>query len=387
MEGHGREELFSDVDLSRTVGWFTTHFPVVLTVPEDGWGSVLMSVKEQLRAVPGNGLGYDALRYLSPAWSGSGVRPEISFNYHGQVDGMSSGTVFRGHSPLSGEIQDPREVRPFLIDIVGMVEQGRLTFSWTYSTNVHSAQTIDRLAAGLVAALGQIAERCAVPVGDRHSVEDLYPLTPMQSGMLFHSLSTPDDDVYLNQSSAVLEGVTDPALLARAWQLVVDRNPVLRTAIVWEQVPEPVQVVHRDVRLPVEHFDWSDLAEDERRAALGRYLAAERAKGFDLTAPPLLRMAIARLSEDSVLLIETSHHLLMDGWSTADVSGEALTVYSGLVSGTEPVLPARRPFRDYVDWLTGHRRARTARREPSRFRSRCPTGSPRGCSSWPGETS
>ncbi|HEV8558082.1 MAG TPA: non-ribosomal peptide synthase/polyketide synthase [Actinophytocola sp.] len=383
MEGHGREELFSDIDLSRTVGWFTTHFPVVLDVSEDGWGEVLKSVKEQLRAVPGNGLGYDVLRYLSPAWSGAGVRPAISFNYHGQVDGMSEGVLFRGHSELSGEIQDPREIRPFLIDIVGMVEQGRLTFSWTYAAGVHTEATIERLATGLVAALGQIARHCAEPgaggatpsdfplarldqstvdllVGDGRAVEDVYRLTPMQSGMLFHSLSTPDDDVYLNQSSAVLDGVTDPDLLAVAWQRVVDRNPVLRTAIAWERLPEPVQVVHRDVRLPVARFDWRDLTAEQRRVALAEYLAADRAAGIDLTAPPLLRMAIARLSDDSVLLVETMHHLLLDGWSTADVSGEALSVYTGLVSGTEPAALPRRPFRDYVEWLAGQDRAAAA---------------------------
>jgi amino acid adenylation domain-containing protein/non-ribosomal peptide synthase protein (TIGR01720 family) len=380
MEGHGREELFADLDLSRTVGWFTTHFPVVLTVPGAGWGDVLKTVKEQLRAVPGNGLGYDALRYLSPSWSGPGVQPEISFNYHGQVDAMAGGTVFRGHSELSGEIQDAREIRPFLIDIVGMLEHDRLTFSWTYSTNVHSKQTVERLAAALVDALEQLARHCAEPgaggatpsdfpltaldqstvdklVGDGRAVEDVYRLTPMQSGMLFHSLSTRDEDVYLYQTSVLLEGVTDPGLLAEAWQRVVDRNPGLRAAVVWEGVLEPVQLVYRNVELPVTQLDWSELTEAEQRAELDRYLAAERAEGIDVTRAPLMRMTIVRLSEDSVLLVETAHHLLLDGWSTADISGEALAVYSGLVRGTEPAAPVRRPFRDYVEWLASQDQA------------------------------
>ncbi|GAB1510049.1 non-ribosomal peptide synthase/polyketide synthase [Actinophytocola sp. KF-1] len=374
MEGHGREELFDDVDTSRTVGWFTTHFPVVLAVPDGDWGDVLKAVKEQLRAVPGRGIGYDALRYLSPAWTGPDVRAPISFNYHGQVDAMAEGTVFRGHSALSGEIQDPRETRPFLIDVVGMLDHGRLTFSWTYSANVHRAETVERLATGFTDALAAIARHGTRPgaggctpsdfplarldqttvdrlVGDGQAVQDVYRLTPMQSGMLFHSLSSRDTDVYVHQTAVVLDGVRDPALLATAWQRVVDRTPVLRTAVVWEGVPEPVQVVYRDVRLPVTHLDWSDLGEARWRAELDRYLTADLATGFDLGAAPLLRMLVARLGEDSVLLVVTTHHLLLDGWSTADVSGEALAVHAALRRGQVPEHPRRRPFRDYVAWL------------------------------------
>jgi amino acid adenylation domain-containing protein/non-ribosomal peptide synthase protein (TIGR01720 family) len=377
MEGHGREELFDDVDTSRTVGWFTTHFPVVLTTPDGDWGEVLKAVKEQLRAVPGRGIGYDALRYLSPAWGDRpGTQPRISFNYHGQVDAMAEGTVFRGHSALSGELQDPRETRPYLIDIVGMLDRGRLTFTWTYSENVHHAATIERLANGFTDALAAIARHGTRPdaggctpsdfplarldqstvdrvVGDGRAVQDVYRLTPMQSGMLFHSLSSQDTDVYVHQTAVVLDGVRDPALLATAWQRVVDRTPVLRTAVVWEGVPEPVQVVYRDVRLPVTHLDWSGLTEARWRAELDRFLAADLGAGFDLGTAPLMRMLIAGLGDDSVLLVVTTHHLLLDGWSTADISGEALAVHAALRRGTEPRHPRRRPFRDYVAWLSG----------------------------------
>jgi amino acid adenylation domain-containing protein/non-ribosomal peptide synthase protein (TIGR01720 family) len=375
MEGHGREELFDDLDVGRTVGWFTTQFPMALAVPESqSWADVIKSVKEQLRAVPGRGLGYEALHYLGSAGL-PGARPQISFNYHGQVDAMSGdgSGLFRGHSELSGEIQDARAIRPCLIDIVGLLEHGRLTFSWTYSANVHRAETVRRLANDVIEALTGIARHCAEPdAGGRTPsdfplatldqstvdrlvgagrVEDVYRLTPMQGGMLFHSLSAHEADVYLSQTWVIMDGITDPELLGQAWQRVVDRTPVLRTAVVWQGVAEPVQVVYRDVRLPLTQLDWSDLTEEQRRTELDRYLAADRAAGMDLDAAPLLRMMIARLSDDSVLLVETAHHLLLDGWSTADISGEALAMYSGLLKGTDPQLPGRRPFRDYVAWL------------------------------------
>jgi non-ribosomal peptide synthase protein (TIGR01720 family) len=160
LEGHGREDLFDDVDLSRTVGWFTTLFPVSLIVPPDGgWAEVIRLVRRQLRAVPGRGLGYGALRYLraAPQLAGA-VLPEISFNYLGQFDaaaGDGSGPFGADLLPI-GEDQDPAATRPWLIELAGSVHNGQLGFSWTYSTNLHRESTIRRLADEFLQALREI---------------------------------------------------------------------------------------------------------------------------------------------------------------------------------------------------------------------------------------
>ncbi|MFC0530993.1 condensation domain-containing protein, partial [Phytohabitans kaempferiae] len=366
MEGHGREELFDDLDVTRTVGWFTTHFPLALDVPAEaladqvdpaGWRDLIRSVKTQLRQVPSRGLGYDALRYLSPvdghghAFTGH-RQPQISFNYLGQWDTPTEPDrhqLIRGREIGLAADHSPDDTRPYLLDVAGSVQDGQLSFIWLYNTKIHRQDTIQRLAGELTGALRQIVAHCQEPgvggctpsdfpyagldqaavdrvVGDGRGVEDVYRLTPMQAGMLFHSLADPDGGVYLDQMSFVLEGVSDPRALGAAWQVVVDRTPVLRSSMVWEGVPEPVQVVHRRVVVPVEYLDWTGLSEAGQEEAARAYLEADRARGMDLRTAPLARMAIAQLSADTVRVIRTSHHLLLDGWSTFEVLSEVFAV-------------------------------------------------------------
>nr|QEO73881.1 AMP-dependent synthetase and ligase [uncultured bacterium] len=339
LEGHGREDLFEDVDLSRTIGWFTTQFPVRLTMPGREWGQILKSTKEQLRAVPHRGLSYEALKYLG-GQTFAGL-PRVCFNYHGTFE-MSDG-LYRGRLDAPGRDVPPG---PYELDITGLVENGELVLTWLYSGETHDERTVRGLADDMLAALREIVGHCASPdAGGRTpsdfplaaltqdqvdrigpTAEDICPLTPLQAGMLFHSLVDPG--AYVDQISLVLDGVADPGALGRAWQRVVDRNPVLRGSVVWEDVDKPYMVVHRDVTLPVTY-------------------GKPESAGFDLTKAPLMRIAIEQLAGDRVRMTWTSHHILLDGWSTAQVFAEVCEEYRG---GT----PApRRPFRDYLRWLSG----------------------------------
>ncbi|MCA1682272.1 MAG: condensation domain-containing protein, partial [Actinobacteria bacterium] len=150
--------------------------------------------------------------------------------------------------------------------------------------------------------------------GDGRGVEDIYPLSPMQAGMVFHGLSQGEQGVYFEQVAFVLEGVSDPRVLGAAWQQVVDRTPVLRSRVVWDGVAEPVQVVVRQVELPVEYRDWSGLAQSQRAQELARLLEGDRAQGLDLGSVPLLRVVLARVSPSAVQVLWTFHHVLLDGW-------------------------------------------------------------------------
>ncbi|NBH08192.1 non-ribosomal peptide synthetase, partial [Amycolatopsis sp. SID8362] len=373
MEGHGREEIAAPHELSRTIGWFTAQYPLALTVPGGDWGAVLKSVKEQLRAVPDKGAGYEALRYLSDADFRDHPTPRISFNYHGRWDVASDGDGwYRGRGESLGHDSDPDGLRPYLLDVVGVVEGGELHLTWEYSTEVHDESTIRALAEETLEALRGIIAHCAgaggrtpsdFPLarldqagvdrlaGDGRDVEDIYPLTPLQAGMLFHSLVDHGSNAYFDQFRLRLAGVADPAALAEAWQRVVDRTPILRTSTVWDGVDEPLQRVHRDVRVPVTHHDWRGRTSEEQQAALADLLATDLAAGMDLTAPPLMRLAIARLTDDEVQLLWTSHHVLLDGWSTAQVFGEVVEQYTAIAEGRAARLVPRRPFRDYLAWL------------------------------------
>ncbi|ONI88804.1 hypothetical protein ALI22I_17670 [Saccharothrix sp. ALI-22-I] len=377
MEGHGREDLGDDIDVSSTVGWFTTHFPTLLRMPAgDGPGALIRSVKEQLRAIPNRGIGYDALRYLGESTELAGhPLPELSFNYLGVFDTVTgAGPLYRERLPLIGADHHPDQTRPYLLDVVGLVADGRLEFIWVYSAGIHRESTVRRLADRLVAVLGELVRHClrdgvggATPsdfplarltqsqldtvLGDAAGVVDVYPLTPMQSGMLFHSLVESDAGTYFEQTSFELDGVARPDLLAEAWRRVVAHNPVLRTSFRWHDVPQPLQVVHRGADLPVRMLDFSRLSEPERRRRIAELLEEDAEQGIDLTEAPLLRLVIIRLSASRVLVVRSSHHIVLDGWSTGHVWADMCASYDALVAGTEPVLPSRPAFRTYLEWL------------------------------------
>ncbi len=377
LEGHGREDLFGDVDLSRTVGWFTTVFPVVLELPEgEQWGVTLKSVKEQLRAVPSRGLGYGALRYLDERGAlGRGSQCQVGFNYHGRFDAdAGDADLFRGWCENPVPDRSPEQARQCLLDVTGMIRDGELEFGWEYSENVHREETVAQLAEVFVAALEQIVEHCAQAgaggctpsdfplagldqaavdriASDGRSVEDIYPLTPMQSGMLFHSLDGDGGDMYLTHFATVLDGVDDPLRLEAAFQRVVDRTPVLRTAVAGTDVDVPLQVVRRAVRLPVTHTDWSGLSDEVREERSRSLWESLPGLELDLTEAPLMRLTIARLSETSVQVFWSSHHLLLDGWSFADVLAQVFEEHAALGGSATPAPKPRRPYRDYVQWL------------------------------------
>ncbi|MBP2319886.1 amino acid adenylation domain-containing protein/non-ribosomal peptide synthase protein (TIGR01720 family) [Kibdelosporangium banguiense] len=354
LEGHGREE-FGGADLSRTVGWFTTMFPVALQVPDRSWGDTLKSVKEQMRAVPHKGLSYGVLGDRV-----SRIHPEVSFNYLGRLD-WPGGGLYRGVGGLD-LAASPTHRRFHMIDLVGKVEHGCLELTWYYSSNVHRTATIRTLADELALALRQIIRRPGAggrtpsdfPLArltqdqiDRlgRRVEDAYPLTPMQAGMVFHDLSEPDEGTYFQQTTFVLGGVSDPMRLARAWQHVVAQTPVLRSRVLWQGVEEPLQVVHDRVVLPVHILDWSQHSTVRRDHALRALLARDRAQGIDLGAPPLMRVTLARLPGDDVRVLWTFHHVLLDGWSIFQVLNDVFARYAG------KEIPDRPPFRHYVEWL------------------------------------
>src|SRR6476646_5743896 len=146
-------------------------------------------------------------------------------------------------------------------------------------------------------------------------VELIYKLSPMQQAMLFHSLLAPGSGVYVVQTSLRLTGPLDFEALALAWREVVERHGVLRTAFHWEGLEQPVQVVHRRVELSLACECWCGLAEAEQRARLAAHLAAERERGFELSEPPLLRLALFELGRGVHQLVWSQHHLLLDGWS------------------------------------------------------------------------
>ncbi len=187
----------------------------------------------------------------------------------------------------------------------------------------------------------------------RANLEDIYGLSPLQQGMLFHFLEAGRQGIYFEQPVFWLDGPLDAAAFERAWQRVVDRHPVLRTAFVWEGVREPVQVVHRKVEVRVEARDWQDTGgEDELRERLARFLEEDQRRGFDLTQAPLARLHLIetglRTGEQRHIFVWSYPHLLLDGWSLPLVLGEVFALYEAFRRSEDRHLPQPRPYRDYI---------------------------------------
>ena len=379
LEGHGREDLFGDVDVSRTVGWFTTMFPVRLELDANvGEGEALKSVKEQLRRVPDRGMSYGLLRYgrddsKTRAALSQAPRSDLLFNYLGQFDQVVAGSkLFSFAAESTGPWHSPRSRRTHTLEVLCLVRAGKLEIEWIYHPNIHRSDAIERVADDFLAALRATIVHCLSPgVGgrtpsdfplavlsqeavdrlwDRYPVlEDAYPLSPMQR--LFYAMEGTRGDPGFEQWHFRLEGLVDATLLRRSIEQVVARHSMLRTAFVSDVNSEPLQVVLREVSLPWSEEDWRGLDCTEQDARLADLMQSDRRTGFDLAQPPLMRVALRRIDEEAYHLVWSTHHLYIDGWSWPLVFRDVSHIYEALRRGSEPQLDEPLPYRNYVAWL------------------------------------
>ncbi len=387
LEGHGREEVVAGVDLTRTVGWFTTLFPVRLEIGGgDDPAAALGAVRAQLRAIPGRGIGFGLLRYLrddgSEAEALAPLRrmpePRVAFNYLGQLDqALPEGSLFAPAAEPAGAPVAPGERREFDLTVNARILDGRLEAVWSAAGTPAGEAAVERWAAafaghlrGLIAAAR--ARRSALTPADfplaglaeselarllagagQEAIEDVYALSPLQEGLLFHSLYAPGFGVYLEQLTCVVAGELDPALVAAAWRLAVERNPVLRTSFRGLELSHPVQVVHAHATVELEEEDWRGLSREEQEDRLAALVRSDRERGFDLSRPPLMRWRLIATGEREHRFFWSYHHVLFDGWSFSALVGELLAAYAALRAGSAPSLPPRAPFRDHIAWLQG----------------------------------
>ncbi|MFO0758292.1 MAG: condensation domain-containing protein [Byssovorax sp.] len=193
----------------------------------------------------------------------------------------------------------------------------------------------------------------------RKNIENVYSLSPLQEGLLFHALYASQRSVYAVQIGWTLEGALDVDALSRALAEVLSRHPILRTAFVWERLDRPMQIVKKQVDLPLERRDLSSIPAAEQGRAIARFAESERLRGFDLTKAPLLRFALLELGPSRHRLIWTMHHLITDGWSLPLLVKEIFTLHDGYARGDAVTLERPRPYGDYIAWLKKQDRART----------------------------
>jgi len=355
LETHGRN---GDRDLTRTIGWFTSTTPVRV----DASGDML-----------------DAIRSAKDEWQRATTaavatsRPAILLNYHGRIDRGNPGDWPISTDP-HGPARSLRQRREYLLEINGLVADGRLRATIAYSRHLHRQETIHRLAGALERQIIAMVEwarsghalrpdpsqfpaarldRTALDalLARTADVEDVYELSPTQQGLLFHGLVEHTSDAYFNQLTCVLQGALDVGAFQDAWARVVERHAALRTSFHWKDLERPLQVVHTQAPIPWSIEDWSSLSSDEQDRRWIEHGESDRAMPFAVSSPPLMRCALRRVAPDAYRFRWSQHHLLLDGWSSSIVLNDVLTAYDALVGGRAFDPPAPPPFRDHISWL------------------------------------
>ncbi|SER98438.1 non-ribosomal peptide synthase domain TIGR01720/amino acid adenylation domain-containing protein, partial [Mycobacterium sp. 88mf] len=387
VEGHGRtEELGADrdIDLSRTVGWFTTKYPVALAVRELRWsqvvagdavlGTVIKDVKEQLRALP-DGLTYGLLRYLNRDVDLSGPDPAIAFNYLGRLGGTAGDTSGDRWQIQPEGLSSTRAAAAVPTSLGHTVELNAATLDtdaglqlnadWTWARSALDDEQISRLNRLWFEALVGICEHVRSGGGGltpsdiapaelsqdeidelsrHHRIADVLPLTPLQQGLLFHAdTAQGSDDVYAMQLDVALSGPLDAQRLGEAVQTVVRRHPQL-AARFCGQFEQPVQVIPVDPVVPWQYIELevNGIGTDGH---IEEICAGERAALCDLENQPAFRVALIRVAPDRHRFVLTAHHIVLDGWSMPILLQE---IFAGL-NGQR--LPAAAPYRSFVTWL------------------------------------
>lgn len=183
------------------------------------------------------------------------------------------------------------------------------------------------------------------------NVEDMYPLSPLQQGLLFHTLYAPQSGMYCEQQGIMVYEPLNIDAFQTAWRNLVARHSILRTSFVWDGLAEPLQVVHQQVNIPWVIDDLQHLTKDEQDAYIKNLYQMDRARGFVLTRAPLLRLTVLELSSACFHCFWSYHHILLDGWSVTLLLDELSHIYKALCQGTTPTLPRVHPYREYIAWL------------------------------------
>jgi amino acid adenylation domain-containing protein/non-ribosomal peptide synthase protein (TIGR01720 family) len=383
LEGHGRETLFDDIDLTRTVGWFTSAYPLRLTpleVADDtGRAASIKAIKEQLRQVPHKGLGYGVLRYLADdaCRHSMAALPEaaITFNYLGQFDqSFADGALFRPLDASVGPTHDENAPLPNALSVDSQVYGGELVLRWTFSHERFDAKTIETLANAYIAELQGLIAHCladhaggltpsdfplarltqpqldALPIPVA-AIEDVYPLTPMQEGLLLHTLLEPGTGIYYMQDRYRINSELDPQRFAQAWQAVIARHEALRASFCWDSGEQMLQIIHKPGSTRIEFVDWSAEPQAQHEERLQTLLRKEREAGFDLLHEAPFHLRLIRVGEGRYWFMMSNHHILIDAWCRGLLMSDFFEIYTALGEGREAQLPLAPRYRDYIGWL------------------------------------
>ena len=381
LEGHGREEIIKGFDIVRTVGWFTTQYPVILDMgKKKDLAYRIKSVKEGMRRIPNKGIGYGILKYLTLPENRTelqfNLKPEISFNYLGQFEEDADNGVFNISDISVGTCVSPKMENPYAIDINGMVAKGRLVLNITYHKAEYDRATIVKFAEGFRENLMILGSHCTArdytemtPSDftfkkftldeletvlhslNTRSIKDLYKLSPMQEGMLYHAMKDNESSAYFEQAVLSIEGKLDISHLKESFNKLIAEYDIFRTVFVYEKIGRPIQVVLKEQRASIYVENIIDLPEMDQEIFMETFKAKDKMRGFDLQKGMPIRLSVIQTGTASYKLIWSFHHIIMDGWCLGIILKEFFGMYAQLQANGLPELGKVYPYSNYIKWL------------------------------------
>ncbi|TRX32539.1 amino acid adenylation domain-containing protein [Flavobacterium sp. ZT3R18] len=374
VEGHGREDIVEDVDISRTIGWFTTVYPFVLRLSGSDSLNTLVQIKESLRKIPQKGIGYGMLKYLTSDFQ-SNLVPSIEFNYLGDFGdnaSNSSDSLFSYSSEYIGSGNSALNESEVKLIISGMLVSGRLSMNISFSCGLYDNTTIQNLADSyqknltvLIEDLSSVKESRLTPsdltykdlsIGDlsrinqNNNLEDVYRLSPLQQGIYYHWLSDRSSPMYFEQMSYRIKAfdLTVDSVKYAYDQLIL-RHGVLRTSFSYDLADEPLQIVKKTVPST---FAFRHKPEDLSLEDYVEHIKLEdRAFGFDLEFPSQMRLLLLDLGNDDYEFIWSHHHILTDGWCMSILIKDFYQILNSLYQNKPLDLPKPVLYSSYIKWL------------------------------------
>lgn len=375
IEGHGREDIIPDIDISRTIGWFTTVYPFVLkTADTNVLTDNLIDVKESLRKIPNKGIGYGILKYLSPHYIPE-INPSIAFNYLGDfgnnADNKKEESILKYASEFIGLNIDARNKRDVALEVIGILVEGKLNINFRYAKEIYNTETVQKIINSYEKALIKLIEELAsldisyltpsdlsfkeVSVEDLNRIntngriEDIYKLSPLQQGLYFHWTSGSSSSMYFEQMSYRIYA-TNLRIdnVKEAYNKLIDRHGVLRTSFTENLASEPLQIVRKNVE---GDFSFLKIGNQTSEVFVNETKQKDKQTGFNLENPTQMRLLVLDLGNNEYEFIWSHHHILIDGWCMSILINDFYQILHGINQGISVELPVAKPYSQYIEWL------------------------------------
>lgn len=372
LEGHGREKIHKEINIDRTVGWFTIVYPVILNCDDDIEKNII-STKEMLRMIPNHGLGYGLCKD-----SINEIEQNITFNYLGEIDNENR-EMFKNADFYTGKcMADEDETEN--IEINGYVKQGRMVFEITYKDNRYDNNVMEKWSQIIKDTLIDISNFCIqqkttkktpsdyvfkglsweslnkindIAENKKLEIENILPPTPLQQGMWFNSITSKDKTTYIIQNVFKLKGDVNEDILEKSLYLLMLRYDVLRSSIVNNEATQPIIVIWKERKIEI---SFANVENEDEVLNLAKM---DLERGFNLEEDSLLRIQILKKDFHNYYMVWTVHHIIVDGWSLPILLGKFAHFYNEVSQGikmeqlkSNVALESRRSaeFKDYIEW-------------------------------------